>query len=276
MTRRAAIIAMGAMAVACMTGCSKNRPSIIRENVYMSPYDWNGLVRNGERLEYSENGVLLSHWGIDVSEHQKTIDWSQVQLAGVQFAFIRIGNRGSTAGALKVDKEFLANCRGAQQAKIPTSGYFFSQAITADEAREEAEFALEQMHIAEAAGAKFQAIAYDHEAVNIDGARANNLSGEQLSENAAAFCEAITAAGYEPLLYGNQRDLKKLSRQVRDAFPVWLAEYDTEIPTAPLDFTIWQYTNAGNIPGIPTQVDLNIWLPTKRGAEIVLLENTYV
>ena len=63
-----------------------------------------------------------------------------------------------------------------------------------------------------------------------------------------------------PALYGNQRDLLRLASDLRATYPVWLAEYDVEAPTAPLDFVIWQYTNAGTVPGIPTNVDLNVWL----------------
>ena len=96
--------------------------------------------------------------------------------------------------------------------------------------------------------------------MEIEGARANNLSSEQLTANARAFCEVIAAAGYAPMLYGNQRDLLRLTPDLRAAYPVWLAEYDVEAPTAPLDFVIWQYTNAGTVPGIPTNVDLNVWL----------------
>lgn len=96
--------------------------------------------------------------------------------------------------------------------------------------------------------------------MEIEGARANNLSSDQLTANARAFCEAIAEAGYAPMLYGNQRDLLRLASDLRATYPVWLAEYDVEAPTAPLDFVIWQYTNAGTVPGIPTNVDLNVWL----------------
>ena len=74
----------------------------------------------------------------------------------------------------------------------------------------------------------------------------------------------IAAAGYAPMLYGNQRDLLRLAPELRAAYPVWLAEYDVEVPTAPLDFSIWQYTNAGTVPGIPTDVDLNVWLEPQK------------
>lgn len=184
--------------------------------------------------------------------------------AGVQFAFARIGNRGATEGALSADEFFFQNAIRAGETGIQVSAYFFSQALTEDEAREEAQFALDNLHETEAAGATFSYVAYDHEPVEIEGARANNLSSEQLTANARAFCEAIAAAGYAPMLYGNQRDLLRLAPELRAAYPVWLAEYDVEAPTAPLDFAIWQYTNAGSVPGIPTDVDLNVWLEPQK------------
>ncbi|MFR7404414.1 MAG: hypothetical protein ACLUW6_07360 [Coriobacteriaceae bacterium] len=62
------------------------------------------------------------------------------------------------------------------------------------------------------------------------------------------------------MLYGNQRDL----RLARAARCLSSGEYDVEAPTAPLDFAIWQYTNAGSVPGIPTDVDLNVWLEPQK------------
>lgn len=148
-------------------------------------------------------------------------------------AFARIGNRGATEGALSADEFFFQNAIRAGETGIQVSAYFFSQALTEDEAREEAQFALDNLHETEAAGATFSYVAYDHEPVEIEGARANNLSSEQLTANARAFCEAIAAAGYAPMLYGNQRDLLRLAPELRAAYPVWLAEYDVEAPTAP-------------------------------------------
>ena len=141
------------------------------------------------------------------------------------------------------------------------SAYFFSQALTEDEAREEAQFALENLRETEAAGATFAYVAYDHEPVEIEGARANNLSSEQLTANARAFCEVIAEAGYAPMLYGNQRDLLRLApptcaRPIRCGWPstMW------KLPPRRSTSSIWQYTNAGTVPGIPTDVDLNVWL----------------
>lgn len=208
LTRRR-FVAGAACAVACaaaglLVGCGSSSKSaeVAAIEPYVSPYDWSGLVREGEKLAYYENDALCSRWGIDVSEHQgNDIDWAAVADAGVQFAFARIGNRGATEGALSADEFFFQNAIRAGEVGIQVSAYFFSQALTEDEAREEARFALDNLRETEAAGATFSYVAYDHEPVEIEGARANNLSSDQLTANARAFCEAIAAAGYAPMLY---------------------------------------------------------------------------
>lgn len=99
LTRRR-FVAGAACAVACaaaglLVGCGSSSKSaeVAAIEPYVSPYDWSGLVREGEKLAYYENDALCSRWGIDVSEHQgNDIDWVAVADAGVQFAFARIGN----------------------------------------------------------------------------------------------------------------------------------------------------------------------------------------
>ena len=268
-TRRSAVKALGTAAATAiiaptalsLAGCGGRLPRGGHPtDYYVSPYDWNGLVENGQRLDFYENGTVRSRWGIDVSEHQFDINWPAVATAGVEFAFIRIGNRGATEGRIGVDDYFLQNAIGAAEQGIAVSGYFFSQALNEQEVAEEVAFTLEQVAQAEKMGCSFEAIAYDHERVNVEGARANDISGEQLTRNAAAFCDEMLMAGYNTLIYGNKRDLLRLEYNTLTSYPIWFAEYDVNEPTAPFDFVIWQYTNSGAIPGISTRVDLNMWL----------------
>ena len=159
LTRRR-FVAGAACAVACaaaglLVGCGSASRSaeVAAIEPYVSPYDWSGLVRDGEKLSYYENDALCSRWGIDVSEHQgNDIDWAAVADAGVQFAFARIGNRGATEGALSADEFFFQNAVRAGEVGIQVSAYFFSQALTEDEAREEAQFALDNLRETEASG----------------------------------------------------------------------------------------------------------------------------
>ena len=104
----------------------------------------NGLVDDNFRkndkneMEYIENGIVTSHKGIDVSKYQGNIDWQAVKEDGVEYAFVRLGLRGYGSGKLVLDEKFGDNMRGANEAGVMAGVYFFTQAITVDEAREEA------------------------------------------------------------------------------------------------------------------------------------------
>lgn len=260
LSRRAFVAAAACVAVGALVGCGSDAstaaPAVQDDPC---PYNWNDLIWDGGRPVYRVNDQVLSRWGVDVSEHQLEVDWSAVAEAGATFAFVRIGNRGATKGSLGVDEYFFQNAKGAQAAGIPVHTYFFSQSVDEEEAREEAAYALAQVHKVEAEGVSVGIVAYDHESVEIDGARANNISAEQFAANARAFCEVIEQNGYAPMIYGNQQDLLRLTPAERKEYPLWLAEYGIDEPTVPFNFAIWQYTNQGEVPGIPTNADLNVW-----------------
>lgn len=260
LSRRAFVGASACVLAGVLAGCGgEGAPRASGPKDVPCPYNWDNLVWEDGRPVYYEGDQVRSRWGVDVSEHQRDVDWQAVAGAGAQFAFVRIGNRGATEGLLGVDEYFLQNVVGVTKAGLPLSAYFFSQSLDEDEAREEAQFALNQLQAAVDLGASFQYVAYDHEPVEIDGARANNLPPQQFAANAQAFCEVIAEAGYAPMIYGNQRDLDRLTVEERGAYPLWLAEYGVEVPSAPFNFAIWQYTNQGTVPGIATDADLNIW-----------------
>ncbi|MEG0375041.1 MAG: glycoside hydrolase family 25 protein [Raoultibacter sp.] len=238
-----------------LASCAEDQAVESHIELYKSPYNFEGLVYENDRYTYTENGVLQSKIGIDVSEHQGVIDWNAVAADGIEFAFIRLGNRGATEGVIGLDEQYQANLEGAVAAGIPVGVYFFSQSINAAEAIEEADFVLANLQ-----GAALQyPIVYDHEPVSgIANPRANDLSKEQATENAQAFCNRIKEAGYESMLYGNKSDIARFDQSIRDTNDIWFAEYDTSTPTGRFDFSIWQYSNNGTVAGIPARVDMNI------------------
>lgn len=224
--------------------------------------DWTSLTKNDYGLlQYYKDGVLLSEAGIDVSEHDGEIDWTQVKAAGVDFAMVRAGYRGYGQGSLNLDNYFLANVSGAYTAGVKVGVYFFSQAITAEEATEEAEYVINSLSSLNVTLS--YPIVFDEEPIS-DGneARTDGLSAEQYNANAVAFCKRVEEAGYSAMVYGNQHDLAKFDLDGDLAsYPVWYAEYGVNRPTADVDLTIWQYSESGSIPGITTsdgQVDLDI------------------
>jgi GH25 family lysozyme M1 (1,4-beta-N-acetylmuramidase) len=222
---------------------------------YVSPYNWQQLVQDDNgRFSYLHGNTVKSRFGIDVSEHQGAIDWQAVANDGVEFALIRLGNRGATEGLLYLDDYFEDNISGAQQAGILVGVYFFSQAITEAEAREEAEFVLKHLK-----GHRLDyPVVFDHEKVFGMEARSDHLTGEQISRCTETFLEIIREAGYDTMVYGNKSDLYRLSPYLLNRYGVWLAEYDAAHPTMEHDLAIWQFTSNGSVDGISTRTDLNI------------------
>lgn len=206
------------------------------------------------RVTYEQEGRRAKA-GIDVSFYQGDIDWQAVSEDGIDFAILRLGYRGYTQGALNLDPCFLKNLSGAQKAGLELGIYFFSQAMTPDEAREEARFVLDALD-----GCPLDyPIFFDWEFITHDEeARTHGMNGELLTQCAVAFCEEISAAGYVPATYFN-RDMGYLYFDLSqlDQYPFWLADYDL-LPDFYYRFHLWQYSHTGSVAGIEGNVDLNL------------------
>ena len=156
-------------------------------------YDWTCIQNKDGFKNYVVDNQVTSFRGIDVSSFQGTIDWNKVKAAGVDFAMIRVGYRGYGTGAMMLDDNFDVNIQGALDAGIKVGVYFFSQAITEEEAVEEARFVLEHIKDYDIT----YPVAYDMELITHDTARTDTLTGRQITDHTIAFCEAIKSAGYK-------------------------------------------------------------------------------
>ena len=187
---------------------------------------------------------------IDVSHHQGAIDWSKVPYR----AIVRIGYRGYGSGKLMKDEQFDANLAGAKENGKLFGFYFFSQAVTVDEAREEADFCAS---LAPTGYPLFFDAEWSHE--THDG-RADNLTKDQRTAIAMAFCEKAKTHGFTAGIYtftafaSANIDYTYLCED----YIGWLADtrtnYDKTLPRY-----IHQYGQAtkGSVPGITAVVDLN-------------------
>ena len=227
----------------------------INPEVKKHDYKDDFFVHNGHLLTYEGDDNYTSRLGVDVSEHQGYVDWQTLKDNGFSFAFIRLGYRGyGQEGRICLDKEFHRNIQNAQAAGFDVGVYFFAQAINEEEAREEADFVLQNLQ-----GYTLQLpVVYDPESILDDEARTDNVSGEQFTKNTEVFCSAVAEAGYDPMIYANmlweafELDLEKLSEYL-----LWYADYEPA-PQTPYHFRFWQYTNVGQVPGITGNADLNI------------------
>ena len=226
----------------------------VYEDVPACTVDLNNITMRNGYAYYSENGTIISTTGVDVSEFQGYIDWTQVKQAGIDFAFIRIGYRTYGDGIVTYDNAFQRNIEGAQAAGIKVGAYFFSQATTVDEAVDEADAVIDALAPYDIT----YPVVYDWELVYHDNARTDDVSVEALADCCVAFCERVKDSGYTPMIYQNTGTaMHKLDLPRVKDYDFWLAEY-AEKPSFYYDFKIWQYSNTGRIPGIEGDVDLNI------------------
>ena len=206
---------------------------------------------------YLECLATPSVLGIDVSEWQGSqIDWQQVKNAGVKFVMIRVGWRGSEQGVLTADTYAQRNYAGASAAGIQVGAYIFSQAITPAEAVEEANYLLDAVKDWNVE----MPLVFDWEYIDAT-SRTANMDARTLTDCAIAFCETIKAAGYTPMVYFNtNQSMEMLYLAELDDYLFWLAQYDTVLR---YDYKIdmWQYTETGTVPGIPVNVDINLYFP---------------
>lgn len=223
----------------------------------LSDYDWNNLTElEGlhREVEYVKDGQTLSIKGIDVSRYQKAIDWEKVAADGVAYAFIRLGYRGYDKGGLVMDELYEENMKGALDSGVAAGVYFVTQAVSVEEAIEEADFVLDHIENYDVTWP----VVLDLEDPASSSARTADLTREERTDIAVAFCETVREAGYTPMLYCNIRwymeelDLTRLTE-----YDKWFAQYFNR-PFFPYAFQMWQYTNNGRVDGITGPVDLNI------------------
>lgn len=192
--------------------------------------------------------------GIDVSKYQQNVDWEIVADSGISFVMIRIGGRGyGQAGNLYTDELAQSHYQGARAAGLKVGAYFFSQAISVEEAREEARYALQLTE----EWALDMPIVFDWEYVS-DTARTANTDAETVTACAAAFCDTILAAKKQAMIYVRP-ELNKLHLEQLAAYDHWVAWYSDTMDYTN-EFAMWQYTKTGKVPGISGNVDINLYV----------------
>lgn len=218
-------------------------------------YNWSCLTNTEAGIQYAGDERYAIRKGIDVSEHQGDIDWGRVKAAGYDFAFLRIGYRGyGEQGTLCADAKFQQNIVNAHNAGVEVGVYLFSQAVSEDEALQEAGLVLEQLQ-----GHSLELpVVFDPERIRDDAARTDNVTGEQFTKNTVLFCEKMKEAGYQPMIYSNMLwEAFEYDMEALADYPIWYADYEP-VPQTPYYFSFWQYSEKGSVDGIAGNVDLNV------------------
>ena len=222
----------------------------------INTYSAENLVTEDNGLPaYYQDGKKISHIGIDLSEYQGEVDFEKAKAAGVEFVMLRIGGRFyGDKGTVYEDGAFDSYYQQAKAAGIKVGAYFFSQAVSAADAVEEAEFVVKKL-----GGKKLDyPIAFDWENIADDEARTDNVNGSELTTIAEAFCNKVIESGYKAIVYANSAQMFIMyDFETMKDYDFWLADY-REFPTMYYKFDMWQYATDGTVDGIEGSVDMNL------------------
>ena len=199
--------------------------------------------------------------GIDVSEHNKTVDFNKVKADGIDFVYVRVGYTGYTKKKLSLnyDPYYQENITNALAAGLQVGVYWYSQALNEEEALQEANMLLNVIGSYNIT----LPVVYDYEFAGVgeDGRLDSaNLSKAQMTANSLAFLNRVSQMGYTPCFYANYSFLKNRvnASQILSIAKIWLAHYNTSTDY-PGDYEYWQYTSDGRVNGISGRVDMNVW-----------------
>lgn len=187
--------------------------------------------------------------GMDVSVWQGDIDFSAVRESGIEVVYIR-----ASYGADGVDRFLREHYEGARRAGLSVGFYHFLVAETTQEAVAQAVFFTDLI----------RDLPYQCRPV-MDFEVFRQLPREQANRVARAFLDEVERrTGQLPMVYADAFNASRVFDERLSRFPLWVAEYGPEEPNVTANWTVWtgfQYTDAGRVPGVRGDVDLDRFAP---------------
>lgn len=197
--------------------------------------------------------------GIDVSAYNPVSDYAAVAADGVKIAILRITERGNV-----IDPTFESNYRGFRRNGIRIGVYKYSYALNVAQAQKEAEKVLEVLN-----GRKLDfPVFYD-----MEWSQQRSLGKNTITRIVRAFRQVIVEDGYRFGIYCNMDWYRNVLDVANLPYDYWLAAYpyndrgvivESLRPSAGIG---WQYSSKGRVPGIPGNVDLDVFYRLYDGAD---------
>lgn len=220
----------------------------------LNDYEKSRFVYKEPIMSYYVNGKEESWFGVDISSKQGVVDFKKLKKAGCDYVMIKAGGRGYSSGEVVMDDKLKDYMTGAENAGLDIGVYFFSQAVTKSELKEEIETLLEAIKDYPVN----YPVVFNMQEVEGDIARVELLDTDTRTSFAKTFLEDVKKAGYIPMLYGSKEWLvTKLNLEELSDYDIWLSQ-EGDTPDYPYEFTMWQYNKAGSINGISEETGLNI------------------
>jgi lysozyme len=184
--------------------------------------------------------------GIDISRHQGIINWKEVSKEErVKFVYIK-----ATEGGTYQDPHYKRNLREARKKGLKVGSYHFLRTTSS--------IWLQFLNIMTHIPSKKQDLV-----PMIDVEECKNWNAQQLQDSLSLLARLIEKEyGKKPVIYTGQNFfIKRLNNDKITKYPLWIARYGDEPPCIDYPYTIWQFTQKGNLKGVSSKIDLNRFAP---------------
>lgn len=246
---------------------------------YTQDFEDNSFTTDGDytsatyyhRSDYEDyqliNGIDVSWWQAK-NKTTTLLDWEEIHNSGIDFAFVRVGSRDSSSGSIYEDTAADSHIQAALENDINIGLYIFSQALTEKEAREEANFVLNQID-------KYDwdvtlPIVIDREKGSYNRLTAGKLSKTKETAVCQAFADTIVEAGYQASVYASYSWIKSyINTDDLTDCGIWIARYNNTTTSnsksgnayedVPYDYDFWQYSSTSKVDGYSGNLDTNFW-----------------
>ena len=190
--------------------------------------------------------------GIDVSTFQKNVDYGKVKNDNISFVLIR-----SSYGKANEDEQLKTHIAGFNSVNIPILGlYHFSYALTAKDAKKEADFAVKLAKKYKLPKSTYIFYDFEYGTVRYAYKKGVTLRSAQCIEFTKAFCERVKKLGYKAGVYANLDYCRNMyNDEILSKYPLWLAQYNSDLPK--YTCIVKQYSSKGKVKGISGNVDMN-------------------
>ena len=188
--------------------------------------------------------------GIDASHHQGPIDWPRVADAGISFAYLK-----ATEGTTFTDSRFAEHRRAATRAGIDVAGYHYFSLCSDGVAQAEHFLDVLGPDVLSPDAASDLPPALDLE---LAGSCADPPPAATLLAEVRAFLAVVDRrTGRRTLvyLYPDFEASFGFADDLAD-HPQWVRRLGDREPRRP--WAVWQYDDAGSVPGVAGGVDLNL------------------
>lgn len=208
---------------------------------------------------YREDAALVLHavwmaesdifaYGIDASAYQGDVDWETVAASGIEFVILRAGTSNGK------DTRFEENYLGAKAAGLHIGSYFFSYALTVEEALADAALFKEWL-----AGKEFDMPIF----LDVETDEQSKLPIGELTALSLAFLSVLEETGYYCGVYSSATWFEDYldGTQFGGREHLWVAKWTlsgTLSQNMSEQFAMYQYSETGTVPGIEGAVDLNV------------------